>query len=393
MKDVSPLLQEIFTGRLRPRHARFSNGLSRLVGEDGLEVVSGQNSKLQRAAINLQCRTLGYRTRQIDSALPCVLHQALNRGTAAYIAEFDVPLGIHNYNVLWHRRSAHTVRGILEDPRLQAVIVFSEWAKRSFDLHFGPKTGAKCRVLYPLAYERACAGAMADRPFDFCFISTQFEIKCGPQLARAFREARRLTGHSARLCMVTNLAEASRLLGNLDAFAGIEWREARLNEQEIADLLASTRCLVHPALAESFGVVVLEALAAGCALITTDIASFPEMVAPEENGYLLQPPLSAVVGDAYITEYGDAIYFANYLRTLSLHDVENRLIDLLTELLRNPSRVESMMCASNRLYQARFAPSVWADAMADILMDAFPDSSLQSFLQSQSCLHRKPLAI
>lgn len=94
--------------------------------------------------------------------------------------------------------------------------------------------------------------------------------------------------------MVTQLAKAREQLGNLDAYKVVEWREANLSEQEIVTSLADTRCLEHPSFNDSFGVVVLEALAAGCDLIATYIASFPELVLHKKNGWLVRAPISTL---------------------------------------------------------------------------------------------------
>ena len=58
--------------------------------------------------------------------------------------------------------------------------------------------------------------------------------------------------------------------------------------------------------------VVLEALAAGCAVITTDIASLPEVVA-DGSGRVLVTPVGQVVGDISIPEFGNPRAFARLL--------------------------------------------------------------------------------
>src|SRR5579871_946310 len=279
-----PALKEVFTGRMRPRHHRFSRALERLLGPERLEVIGRPPSKRTRLQMALSCRRRGFRALACaEDGQPCLLHQSLRLNAGPYLAEFDVPQALHNYQIGTQRAAAARTKAFLERPDLRVLLVFSAWARRSFDLYYGPQVGAKCRVVYPLASESARPDLERARRYDFCFISTQFRIKCGPELAQAFGRARQECGKDLSLCMVTDLAEARALLGDLSRYPGITWREANLPEQEIAALLADSRCLVHPALAESFGVVVLEALAAGCALLTTDIASFPEMNRPGEN--------------------------------------------------------------------------------------------------------------
>ncbi|HZT43004.1 MAG TPA: glycosyltransferase family 4 protein [Chthonomonadaceae bacterium] len=371
---AKPVMQEIFTGRMRPRHFRFSRALERLLGPDRLQVIGRPPSKRTRIQMALGCRLRGFRTFSGEEGrLPCLLHQSLSRRTGPYLAEFDVPLALHNYQIRYHRASAGRARALLERSNLRAVLVFSEWARRSFGLYYGPEVEAKCRVVYPLASEYATPDGERERRYDFCFISTQFRIKSGPELVEAFGRLRRTRDEARTLCVVTDLAEARQLLGDLDRYPGITWREASLSEQEIAGLLADSRCLVHPSLAESFGVVVLEALAAGCALITTDIASFAEMAHPGRNGFLIPAPISSVTGDAFIMELGDARTFAAYLNTLSLHRVTDALEEAMEQMTADAGRLRAMMDASRALYTERFSEEAWQTTMRAILREAFPN--------------------
>jgi len=261
----------------------------------------------------------------------------------------------------------------MEKDSLRAILVFSQWAKRSFELHYGQLVGSKCHVVYPLASDYAMDLPYNSRYYDFCFISTQFRIKCGPELVNAFEKLQSHFDHEIKLCIVTDLEEARNLLGNLDTYKGIEWRNAKLSEIEVAQLLASSRCLVHPSLAESFGVVVLEALASGCAIIASNIASFPEMVRDNDNGFLIAAPISTVVGDAFITEYGNASYFADYMNTLSLHLIVDELVRVMSLIVMDTEKTKEMMRQSADLFRDRFSETTWMKCMRDILICSFPD--------------------
>ena len=261
----------------------------------------------------------------------------------------------------------------MERSQLRALITFSDWARRSFTLHFGSKVGRKCRTVYPLAFEGAYCGSFEKRTYDFSFISTNFRTKCGPEVVRAFCRARKKLGKNLRMCVVTKLVKAREQLGDLAAYQGIEWREANLSEEEIATLLADTSCLVHPSLNDSFGVVVLEALAAGCALIATDIASFPELIIHDKNGWLIKPPTSAVTGDTFITEFGNNHYHEKYLNTLSLHQIEDDITEWIMSFVRNPKKARLMMKASHKLYDQKYSLPAWNDQMRCVLMESFPE--------------------
>lgn len=369
---------EVLTGRMRPRHRRFYVAFAGLSKELLLKSRVSTPSLLQRLIINIETRRRGVRTLNLSAMDGFgLLHQALNRGDMPYIAEFDVPMALHGYKISCHRRGYKEARGLLERPQLRTLLTFSSWAQRSFGLHFGPEVEAKCKTIYPLAYEGAYCGELDFRYYDFIFISTQFRIKCGPEVVRAFCEIRHSISSAARFCVVTNLTQAREALGDLSGYPGVDWRESAIGESEIADLLAKSRCLVHPSLSDSFGVVVLEALAAGCAVISSDFASFCEMVTPT-NGWLISAPTATVVGDTYITEYGDTDYHHSYLNTLSLHRFERDIASCMANFLLEPARARQMMQASRALYIERFSAQNWKNRMHFILKESFPELGLRS---------------
>ena len=370
---TSPPLRAIITRRPRPRHLRFAKQLARVVPGTALE--RRDLRLLQSVRADAVCHLTGVRRVPIpDDGIPVILHQALAASDAPYAAEFDVPLGIHGYRHAAYLRHGDDARRLLENPALRAVFVFSEWAKRSFALHFGEAVAAKCRVSYPLAYSQARFGS-GPRHYDFCFISTQFRIKGGPELLRAFRAVRHSSAPEARLCVVSNLAEARAVLGDLHAFAGVEWREANLSEAAIADLLSESHCLVHPSLWDGFGVVVMEALAAGCALITTEMASSPELVT-EGSGVMLAAPIGQVVGDISIPEFGNPRPFARLLDRLNLRRLEDALAEAMSSMVTDPDRRSRHQEAARALYTARFSRETWRTRMGADLRAAFPEYRL-----------------
>lgn len=366
-------LIEVMSGRMRPRHRRFHRAFEQLCREVRIRYQPSLVTRHQRLMMLLATKLHGIRTLRLDEPAGFgLLHQALNHGSMPYVAEFDVPLGVHGYNIRAHRRASAAARRLMERPQLRALLTFSDWARRSFALHFGPELGAKCRTVYPLAFEGAYCGSFDHRRYDFAFISTGFRIKAGPEVVRAFCHTRKQLKIDARLCVVTRLAQAHRLLGELDRYEGVEWREATLTEQEIANLLADVRCLLHPSLSDSFGVVVLEALAAGCAVIATDIASFPELVGPD-NGWLIRAPTASVVGDSFVTEFGTVEYHEGYLNTLSLHELETVLKERIAAFLEDKERSQGMMEASCALYETKFSLQAWKSRMLQVLSEAFPE--------------------
>ena len=110
-------------------------------------------------------------------------------------------------------------------------------------------------------------------------------------------------------------------------------------------LLECSKCLLHPTLSDSFGVVVLEAMSQGCSIIASNMASFPEMVACE-NGFLVNPPIATSVNDTYITEFGDSKYFNSYLETLNLDNFTEEIFNNMKTVISSPETTKSLMQGS-----------------------------------------------
>ena len=364
---------EVMTGRMRPRHRRFQEAFSKLCNDLGLEYSLCPLSISRRLSMLASMRCRGVRCVNYDKeGSVALLHQALNCGSMQYIAEFDVPLGLYGYNLSRYRQKYNEARRLMERPQLRAILTFSNWARRSFALHFGQEIEAKCRVVYPLACFSAKPASYHECRYDFAFVSTRFRIKGGPEAVRAFQSVCYGKNSDSRFCVITNLTEAEKYLGKLGRYKGIDWYDAKLGDDEIADILTKTRCLVHPSLSDSFGVVVLEALAAGCAVITTKFASFEEMVG-QDNGWLLAAPTATVVGDTYITEYGNADYHEGFLNTLSLHRFEAEIASCMSEFLNDTERSKQMMDASYKRYREHFSLGAWQQNMRNILFECFPE--------------------
>lgn len=70
-----------------------------------------------------------------------------------------------------------------------------------------------------------------------------------------------------------------------------------LHDEELASAYASADILLMPSTSETLGMVVLEAMASGCAVIAANAGGLPEMVSHEKTGFLFDPArLDTLVG-------------------------------------------------------------------------------------------------
>jgi len=151
-------------------------------------------------------------------------------------------------------------------------------------------------------------GGSVSGPFKLAFVGTNWRIKGLDVLLRAVA---RLAGRDVRL----TVAGSSELAGNrpfvrLAGRLGLADRvtfAGRLDRPALADLLARSDALVLPSRQEALGVSVLEALAAGVAVIASDVGGIPEILNGGTAFGLLVPPNNPpVLADAIVRLADDA---------------------------------------------------------------------------------------
>lgn len=208
-----------------------------------------------------------------------------------FILDLDNPWALVGYNLPAMRIYKKVIKRILLSNRCIEIRCMSEACRNSLEVLFGRAVYNKATVVYPLMPQRIKAvPAKKTKNCNFLFIGTQFEIKGGECLIKAFKRLY-ATDNSVRLDLITHLP--SHFTADVTECPGIYLHEARIKREEIySRFMARADVLVLPTFVESFGMVALEALAHGLALIVTDVYALREIVINNQNGKLLDPPIS-----------------------------------------------------------------------------------------------------
>ena len=93
------------------------------------------------------------------------------------------------------------------------------------------------------------------------------------------------------------------------------------NQNEVASFLNNSDCYVQPSIVTSTGkmegipVSLMEAMASGLPVVATNISGIPELVKPDETGYLVPPEEPLALAEAIMKVYEDPKRAAHYAKT------------------------------------------------------------------------------
>lgn len=241
-----------------------------------------------------------------------------------YIVDIDNPWSLVGYNIGAMSIYRPILKHMLLDARCHEIRCMSNACRESLRLLFGHQVWTKARVSYPLI-EQKISDPPQVHPNEarFLFVGTQFEIKGGEALLKAFSEvyARQ---KACRLDIVTHMPEEFE--NRARSCAGIFLHQANFSRAEIHDrFMRNADILVLPTYVDSFGMVILEALSHGLAVIATDVYAIKEMVIQGQNGDLLDPPISIWDGRWPSASYRDLANIKSRIRSVDKTEFEKRL--------------------------------------------------------------------
>lgn len=254
-----------------------------------------------------------------------------------YIVDLDNPYALTGYNVLATRLYRPLIHAFLGSSRCLSVRCLSRACLDGVCGLYGEAVAAKAVVAYPSMPPKVQGPpqASADQ-CRFLFVATQFEIKGGAALLAAFRRVV-AAFPGATLDMVTHLpsefGEAARSCPGLTVHA------AGFSREQIAErFLAQADVLVHPTYFDSFGMVVLEAMAYGLPVIATRLYALPEMVEDGVNGILLDPPVSIWEGVRPSPLFSDTGKVRAAVRATDTGSFETALTEAMLAMADDPIR-------------------------------------------------------
>ena len=273
--------------------------------------------------------------------------------TGKFIVDLDNPWSLTGYNLRAMSVYRFLLKHVLLSSRCLEIRCMSEACRLSLKALFGNAVYEKATVHYP-CLPQAVTSIDAGHLSRFCrflFVGTQFEIKGGAALLKAFHQVY-TAAPEATLDIITHLPDHYKQLA-ADC-PNIRVHPAQFTREEIhQQFMCNADVLVLPTYVESYGMVALEALAHGLALITTDVYALREMVEDDRNGCLLKPPLSIWNNHLPSRFYFDIQNIKKHIKDIDSSAFEKSLADAMICMAldtdwRNSARKESITLMESR---------------------------------------------
>lgn len=267
-------------------------------------------------------------------------------------------MALHERSALYRRgaRFAHFTqweRAVFAPPSNTHILQISESEQQKFVQHYG--TPAQRMSLLPPGVSRdACAGSDAaqrrsvarqtlgleSQEFMLLFVGSGFITKGLERALIAFANLRfEQPSINSRLLIVgqDKMRPYRRLSARLGVADKVEFLGPR---DDVVDLMLAADLLVHPAVSEAGGVVLLEAIVAGLPLIVTAACGYANHVAAARAGIVLRTPFSQTEFNRAVLRCIDGVYRAECRRSAldyaantdlySMHQIGTRLmLDIL----------------------------------------------------------------
>lgn len=206
----------------------------------------------------------------------------------------------------------------------------------------------KIHVIYPYVQLNPYSKKSSPR-LKLLFISTNFYLKGGKEILLAFEHLHRRFSN-LELIMVTRTP--IEMQKKYKSWKNIFFVDASLSKEILyKQYYSQADIFVVPTYQDSFGLVFLEAAAAGLPIIATRMFAIPEVVHENKNGFLLEPPFSYYHKDFT----PNPLYWEKNLTKLAkethLPFIVNGLVEKLALLIEKPDLRLSMGKYSRELVE------------------------------------------
>lgn len=237
---------------------------------------------------NKECDCYGSFNRFLDSDKP-------------YFIYLENPIALYHYSLgrLKYPRGKNRFVECLENPNLKYIVCMSEACRSTFEkINMPLPDSVHMKTIYPLVPKNPYVNdelikqkCYADTlELLYCVQGKRFYTKGGKSVLEAVDRLQR-EGLKIHLTVITNLEalEKDTLVFIGERKGQIDLYDFSFSYDQMEEIYANTAVLLQPSSDESFGLTVLESMKAGCAILTSKLYAFPEMVENNVNGLIIDP--------------------------------------------------------------------------------------------------------
>lgn len=234
------------------------------------------------------------------------------------------------------------------------ILLISETEKAKF-IHFYKTPENRMHMLPPGISRDRCAGedaaerrrairallAVAEGEHVLLFVGSGFIKKGLDRAITALAQASQEQPHQAMRLLVVGQDKARRfrrLAKKLDVDDKVHFLGGR---DDVAELLLGADVLIHPALDEAAGIVLLEALVAGLPVITTEVCGYAHHIVAASAGMVLRSPFCQEDLTTAVLRTLDGVYRQQcretglaYARSTDLYSMHTTGARLMEQLVR-----------------------------------------------------------
>lgn len=263
-------------------------------------------------------------------------------------------------------------RGLLASDACRALLPHSRHAlnllrSRNSDCRDIGLIMKKAEVVYPAVEWQPDRGVNhSNRKLRLLFVGRQFFIKGGRSMLSALSEIR--AHRSCEIVVVSSLSiddwtasrtpEDQRFALEMMRKMGVTHYDA-LPRSEVLSLMKWSDILLLPSIDETFGFVLLEAMACGAVPVATAIRAIPEVIQDGVTGRMLKVPVDS---EGVMVRDG---------RHEAL--IEMALLSVLDDLLSHPLRIPEMARAAQDVARSRFSAARLQADLSRIYHQALQD--------------------
>ena len=286
------------------------------------------------------------------------------------IGSIEYPSAFFSFDDTWYTRPSkrNSLLRSLASPKCRKILTLSSASLGCLRMAFGndfKMVAEKTDVLYPAVPSRDISrrsnSQREDSAIRILFVGNHFFDKGGREVFRAFKRLRRK--YDIELTLVTSVPphhqsyyEAYRKI--LIDEPGVHLLSGIPKSVLWNDCFAKAHIFCFPSYMETFGYVLLEAMANRLPIVTTDEFAIPEIVRHGENGLTVHAPIAAFDRDRLRSPQSVKAYREAVLEEKNFRGVVDSLESSIAQLIEDDSLRERLAANSFQdVTEGRFSVS------------------------------------